>query len=193
MGLVWPFLATILSFLSHIFTGSPLPDPVYVLIGNVLLPITTTVWIYAVIKLTHEGKENIVSALVFLLFAALDIIYVIIVFNRPEIIGKKLSEIDVEYVEYGLFYLVLSLTFVWLGLIILLRDIFKSDSPEAKLKGKFLLFGLLTYTVASIFDGFLALDIPLLVLMRILLMKSSFEFYIGWILPDRIKKLILKK
>ena len=193
IGLVWPFLSTILSFLTYIFTGSPLPDQVYFLIGNVLLPITTTVWFYAVIKVTHEGKEKMVSGLVFLLFIVLDIIYIILVFIRPEIIGKKLSEIDVEYIGYGLCYLVLALTFVWIGLTIFLRDVFKSISPEAKLKGKFLLIGLLTYTIASTFDGFLALDIPLLVLMRILLMISSFEFYIGWILPDPVKKLIMKE
>ncbi|MFX1274238.1 MAG: hypothetical protein ACFFBP_21735 [Promethearchaeota archaeon] len=193
IGLVWPYLATIVSFLMMVFTLNPLPDSAYYIIGNILLPITTSTWIYAVIKLSHEGKEKIIVPIVFIFMVLLAIIYTILVFSRPDLIGEKLGIIDVKYIGFGLFYLIIALSFVWIGLIILLKDLIHSSAPDLKLKGIFLLFGLLTYTVASIFDGFLNLEIPFLLLMRILLMISSFEMYIGWLLPKSVKKLFLRK
>ena len=70
----------------------------------------------------------------------------------------------------------------------------KSNEREVKVKGIFLIIAFLTYTICAVLDSFaffLAQPVAV-VIIRILLMTSAIEFYFGWILPDPIKKILLK-
>lgn len=71
---------------------------------------------------------------------------------------------------------------------------FKSENPEIKLKGKFILAGWLSFFIGGLLDaGLFAITAFLLILVRLLLMSSAIEFYFGFFLPRRIKKLFIKE
>jgi hypothetical protein len=84
------------------------------------------------------------------------------------------------------------LIFFILG-ILFARDSLKADDPEVKLKGKLILLAYLSFFIGGLFDAGIELGPIVLVLVRILLMSSAFEFYLGFILPDWFKKIALKQ
>ncbi|MFX0070372.1 MAG: hypothetical protein ACFFAO_04700 [Candidatus Hermodarchaeota archaeon] len=69
----------------------------------------------------------------------------------------------------------------------------RSDEPESRLKGKFLLIAFITFIIGTILDtGLIIIVTDVIGLTKLLLMSSSIEFYIGYIMPERIKKIFLK-
>ncbi|MFX1497774.1 MAG: hypothetical protein ACFFBH_09625 [Promethearchaeota archaeon] len=54
-----------------------------------------------------------------------------------------------------------------------------------------LLTAFISFTIGTVLD-FPISTTPIYIIARLILLSSSIEFYIGFLLPERIKKLILK-
>ena len=193
-GIIWSYGATVISFLWQLITQYPFLDELYFLIGNVLYPITLPFWIYLTLDLSKIKKAKLYAYLTCIFMTFLDIIFIYLVFTTPELIGNREpgSLVDIRFTGYAVFYALISLFLVWIGLIIFLRDVFKSVSPELKLKGIFILGSLIIFSVVVQFDGFVQLDIPQLIIVRSFVILSSIFAYIGWIMPESLKKFLLK-
>ena len=194
-GILWSYGATVISFLWQLITQYPFLDELYFLIGMVLYPITLPFWIYLTFDLSKIKKAKLYAYLTCILVTFLDIIFIYLVFTNPDLIGHREegSLVDIRFTGYALLYSMVSLLLVWIGLIIFLRDVFKSVSPELKLKGIFILISLIIFSIVVLFDGYYQLDIPQLVIVRSFVILSSIFAYIGFIMPDSVKKLLLKK
>ena len=77
-----------------------------------------------------------------------------------------------------------------MGVLIAINSI-KSDTPEIKLRGKFLLAAFISWSFGAIADATIPLTVITLPIIRIILITSAIEFYIGFVLPDWIKKRLL--
>jgi len=69
----------------------------------------------------------------------------------------------------------------------------KSHNPEVSLKGKLILAAFISFTVAAVIETFGHLDPLTVVITRSILISSSIEFYLGFILPRRIRNFFLKE
>lgn len=69
----------------------------------------------------------------------------------------------------------------------------KSDNPEIKLKGKFLILAFVSWSIGAVLDAALPLNIMTLMLARIILILSAIEFYCGFILPNFVKRIFKKE
>ena len=73
------------------------------------------------------------------------------------------------------------------------RESLKSENPEIRLKGKFILIAFLFYTMGTLID--VIIDIPTeitIVLARTIMIVAIFMFYIGFTMPNWVKKRFLK-
>jgi len=194
-GILWSYGATVISFLWQLITQYPFLNELYFLIGMVHYPITLPFWIFLTLDLSKIKKAKLYGFLTCILITIIDIIFIYLVFTEPDLIGHREegSLVDIRFTGYALIYSLVSLILVWIGLIIFLRDLFKSISPELKLKGMFLLISLIIFSFVVLFDGYYQLNIPQLIIVRSFVILSSILAYIGFIMPDSIKKLLLKK
>jgi len=114
------------------------------------------------------------------------------IFEDPSVIGVLNSPVDVEYHGFTRYYLIFAIiTTIITGLHFSIQGM-KSDDNETKLKAKFLAAGFISFLVGIVADGFMTLDYITLPIVRLLLISSAIEFYIGWTLPKSVKKLFLK-
>ena len=67
----------------------------------------------------------------------------------------------------------------------------KVDDPEIKWKGKFLLIAWFSFTIGAILDAALPLTEITLIIVRLILISSSIEFYLGFFLPDQLAKRLI--
>ncbi|MBD3213184.1 MAG: hypothetical protein GF311_11305 [Candidatus Lokiarchaeota archaeon] len=88
--------------------------------------------------------------------------------------------------------MILSLVVLLITEINFARDSVKSDNQEVSLKGKFLFPAFYTFVIGAILDVFSAYSIFLLIIGRILLIISAFEFYVGFILPNFLKSALFQ-
>ena len=76
--------------------------------------------------------------------------------------------------------------------ILIARESLKSEDREIKLKGRFLLIAFISWTIGALMDAALDPNIITLTIARLILISSAIEFYCGFLLPERIKKIFLK-
>jgi hypothetical protein len=77
--------------------------------------------------------------------------------------------------------------------MLFVRETFRSENREMLIKGKFILIAFLSFIIGQIMEILIPLTLATVVITRLILISSSIEFYIGLILPERIKNLILKE
>ena len=107
----------------------------------------------------------------------------------------KISPVDTtagpnKFLSYYLiiFIVVLLLT----GLHFSLQTM-KYDDVEMKIKGKFLLLAFPSFAIGGLLDSTLPSSEITLILFRLILISSIIEFYIGYLLPNWIKKRVIKE
>jgi len=74
-----------------------------------------------------------------------------------------------------------------------LRSSLKSDEAKIRLKGKFIFVTFVIYVFATIMDSSITLTTTTLFITRMLLIISSILGYIGWTMPDRISRWLIKE
>ena len=120
-----------------------------------------------------------------------DIILFFIVVTDVSSFGTYITSIDFSWSLTFSLYLFLLIIVIFITGVIFAWKSLKSDNPEISLKGKFLLIAFISFTIGAILDALPILPISG-VIARFILISSAIEYYIGFMLPDRIKKLFLK-
>ncbi len=207
VGLSWILLTTpwwpdSISFILIFFAGGNknymLVDSLYFFIANALIAPIFFTWTNTFSKLVLKEKTRTKKA-----FIALCIIWAIIFeiiiltmfFLNYEIMGNRKGPFYVDWNPIIMFYLLsASLLFMITGLIFSAQTL-KSHEPSIQLKGIFLMIAFITFTIGTIFD--VLLIVPeiyqvSLILARVFEIIASIAFYIGFILPKFVKKLVLK-
>ena len=78
------------------------------------------------------------------------------------------------------------------GLFIAFKTI-KIGTKESMLKGLFMIIGYLTYCSGAFLNAVLGLVLIYVILSRVLLTAAAITLYLGFIMPKKAKKFLLKE
>ncbi|MFX1442458.1 MAG: hypothetical protein ACFFHV_03500 [Promethearchaeota archaeon] len=188
MGFPCPYIAVSVSFLSVLITGNPIPDVLYFLIGIGLIPFFLILWMAAFSELLYKNRQKLII-IIFTIFGALFESYIIYaLLTNTKLIGVKQGPVDTDWTNIIIIYFVILIIIIFITGMLFSRTSLRSDNPEVRLKGKFLLVAFLAWAIGSFLDAIL--DYPI---TRIILMLSSIAFYFGWIMPDWMKKTLIRE
>lgn len=136
-------------------------------------------------------RKNIllITAIIAIIFCPL---YMYIIFTDPSILGDKITPIQVKLsilnqIHYAVEILVFILPGLWLS-----KESLKAKNPEIKLKGKLLLFTYLVSILMTLLE-LLSSTVLIYLITRIIAIFAAISFYNGFILPNWVKKIFLKK
>lgn len=197
VGLSWIGIAngwfpTSISFILALTTGNGLTPVMYFFIGNAFIPATLFIWMIVITELMYKEKQKVIL----LIFAIIGVLFDIYLFyyliNDPSVIGELQGPVDVQYKSITALYLIFILLTTLVTGLLFAREALKSEKSETRLKGKFLAAAFISYTIGAITDAVAPLNLITLPLIRILLITSAIEFYIGWMLPEMIKDRFIK-
>ncbi len=75
------------------------------------------------------------------------------------------------------------------------RKSLESDDKKTQWKGRFLILAFISFTIGSTLEVMLFLDPPeiLRTIVRIILILSTIEYYLGFFLPDRLAAWLIKE
>ncbi len=196
-GLSLPWYPSCISFLMALITGEGLPPQIYFLIGNAFIPVTLLLWILAFTEIILKKNKKIKKIIILIVYTVIGIIFEIFlfytVFTDYNSIGELKGSVDVEYYGITRYYLMFTLLTLFISSLFGIIESIKSDNADIKLKGKFLLAGIILYTIGAIFDGFIPQTFVTLPIVRIILITSILMYYNGWILPKAVRNLFLKE
>jgi hypothetical protein len=200
VGIAWMLIAeswypSSVSFIVALFNGGQgltvFPE-LYFIIGNILVAPSTLCWLIAFTDLIYKNKQKIILltyGLVGLLFC---IVFFSFLFIDSSLIGTLSGPVDVKYSGFVSLFLIFTLLTVIITGIIFGGATMKSDNPEHKWKGRFLIFAFLFFFFGGLLDATMELTLITLLAVRIILISSSILFYLGFIFPEKLKNFLIK-
>ncbi len=190
-GLVW--IGSGVSFLMIVTTGQGLSIAVYIFLSFSWAAITLMFWMWTITELLFKEKQKIIMAIYAVIGILFEIYYFYILFTNPDRHGVlSTPPIDGRFIGILQLYLIFVLASISISLFWFIGISWKSEKPEVKLKAKFLLIAMISFVFGAFLDGFISLTTAPIFIVRIILVASAILFYLGWNLPEPLKKLFIK-
>lgn len=193
MGIACPWYPSSISFLVALATGEGLGIQMYLIFGDVLIPLLIVIWLAGITDLMYKDKQKLILILASIYGVLFEIIFFYLLFSDYTLLGELQGIVDVQYKAFLIIYILSVFIILLITGMLFSLDLLKSDDPELKLKGKLILVGLLSFLVGAILDASVPLNFITLPLTRMVLILSSVEFYAGFVLPEWTKKIFLKQ
>ncbi|MFX1356497.1 MAG: hypothetical protein ACFFA8_04360 [Promethearchaeota archaeon] len=194
-----PWYPSGFGYLYWSITNNLLPYQVYILLGNLFIPIAILAWINVYMTTYKPERKKIVLLLYGIFSIGFEIYIFSFLFFAPgapieTILGVFTdihNPIDIDYKGFVLIYLGVSIiTACMTGIHFAIKSIKEKVDKSIVWKGRFLFVAFLCFGVAAIFDAIIEMTPLLLLVIRIILATNTFLFYLGFILPKWARKLL---
>ena len=193
VGLTWiiiveAWMPSAVNLIYMLMVPDGLSYQVRALIGNLFLPFGLILWTLVFTELVFTKYKK----LLLIIFTIFSIVFEIILFyaiitDISLIIIIPSHDLNMNYtILWVVFQLIFSVVTLVSGLAFSWKSI-KHDNPEIKLRGKILFIAFASFLIGALL-GIVDLPIP----GNIVMITSSIEFYIGYILPDWVKNRFIK-
>jgi len=197
VGITWiimcePWWPHSISFVLALATGNGLNVQQFYFFATTFVPIGLTAWLKAFTDLISKKKQNLILSIAILGQGIFEVIFFYFLLTNPSIIAEMRTPVDAETKSFVLIYFLVVLCIFLITGIIFAKKAMKSDKAETKVKGKILFAAILLYVIGAILDGVVATEYITLFISRIILASSAIAFYNGFILPNWLKKRIIK-
>ncbi|MFX0036791.1 MAG: hypothetical protein ACFE9I_14270 [Candidatus Hermodarchaeota archaeon] len=164
------------------------------LLNFIPLPIGLICWCGFYTNILMKEKQKLFLLIMVVITVFFYSVFLFVVFTDVSQAAIKISPVDTTAggnrflsIYIIIFIIVLLIT----GIHFSLRTM-KYEDIEMKTKGKFLLFAFPSFAIGGLLDSTLPSNEITLILFRLLLISSIIGFYIGYLLPNWIKKRIIK-
>jgi hypothetical protein len=184
-----------LNYIYWVFTTNIFPYQAKVLIGTLGIGIATVSWLYIYFNLLENKYKNyfIIGYSVFtIFFYGYLIFFLFLAPGAPivELIGTDIFPYEVNYTAFILIAFFVSLIITTITTYHLAIHIMrKKETNELVWKGRFLALGMTLITISAMVDIQVADIIPVIITIRIIGIFAIFFMYLGFVLPNWIRKL----
>ncbi len=194
LGQGLPWLGSGVSFLMIVQTGEGLSPGTYFFLMTFWMAITLFFWMWTMTELMVKEKQKIILVIYAVIGISFDAYLIFYLITDPSVIGTlSTPPIDSTYIGISRIFTLFVIASISVSLFIFIGKSLKTENPEVKLKSKILLVAMITSIFGSFVDAFISLTTAPIFIIRIILISAAIEFYIGWILPEFVKKRLLKK
>jgi hypothetical protein len=188
-----------LTYIYWVFTRNILSYQIRVFIGTAGIGIGIISWLYIYFTILFEKKVKILLifyTIFVITFYGYLIYFLYLAPNAPveEMIGSDIFPYEINYTSFILVAFLSSLiintiTTYHLGIYLIKRI----EDPESHWKGRFLIIGMTIITISVNIDLIVANIISIIIIIRILGIIGIFFIYLGFILPNWIRKILKVK
>jgi hypothetical protein len=190
-----PWYPSGIGYFYWLITNDVIPYIPYVLLGTLGIPIALFSWFQIYIPALHPKLKNPIYIGTAILSIAYYVYLVIALFITPgapieSLIGIKRNPIDIDYKAFALIFLAFSLLVSTITGNDFSIHSLKNEDKTIKWKGRFLILSFNFFAIGAIGDGFLPLTPVNLIIFRLFMLLSSTFYYIGFIMPKWMKKIL---
>ena len=163
----------------------------FFLITLTLALIAVNCWIYTFSTTIYPNQRKIIVSCYLTVSAILEIFLIYFLLTDIDIVGIQLGKFDLQINLYGLIFVGFALLSHMIPIGIFSFKTIRLGKPELKLRGIFILIGGISFVLGLIIE-MRTTSIPIIILARIIIISGAIEYYIGWVLPKPIVKLLVK-
>ena len=192
IGMSFPWVPDAINLFLILFFNTILSETVYFFIVIGLLPIPLFSWLIAFTDLFTIKTQRIILVIDLILSVIFEIFFISILIIDVALVGRFVSVFQPEYtIIFQIYFLSIIAIFSTTAILFTLNSR-RSENPEIKLKGNLLFIAIIFFVFGAIMDAIIPLTSVTLVITRITLIIAAVMYYNGFILPNWIKKRILK-
>jgi hypothetical protein len=187
-----------IKYLYWIFTNELLTYGFLSEVQMLALAISFISWLYIYMKIIHRNKPKMLLLILisFTLFTAIifgiELYYLRFAPNAPvkNITGKEITPFITESGDVILIWAIIAIITMLITGIHFSVDSIRVDNLEIQWKGKFLLISFMLYVFGEMDFLSMFLGVEFAVLTKLILIIANFLFYIGFIMPDFMKRIL---
>ena len=194
IGMGFVYFAISLRFLAYLTFRILIIDEICFALINPIVILPLLCWVAAMTELLSLKKKQ--RRIILIIYIIISIFYEIMtfyfLFTDYKYIGKFVGLLRVEWAIFS----IITFTF-FMGTILISGILFAlkcliAEKAEIKFQGKILLTAFTSYFIYGVLDLLLPITSVGLIISRSLLVSSALEFYLGFMLPEWLKKRINK-
>lgn len=197
VGITWillssPWWGNAISFFSFALYEQEISLFWDLFLGNVFLTVAMLCWVYSFCEFLYKHLKKRIMTIYLIICVPFEIFLIIFFFVDLSIIGRSVARFNTEHNIYPFSFQVFAiLTFLITGILIA-RASLKSSDKKIQWKGRFLLIAFISFTLAAVFDAAIPMTSIILAIIRIILISSAIEYYLGFLLPDKLANWLTK-
>ena len=180
------------AFILYVFFDTELSDFHYLFLSYVLLPLPNLLWIYSFAQIFYQRSKWKLVLIWLIISIVYEIFFFIFIFTDTTRIGTRVGIFDAVANTFILFFILISFVISIITNIMFLIASLRSAEAEVRWKGKFIFMTFVVYVFATILDSTVPLNTISLFITRMLLIVSTILGYIGWTMPDRVARWLIK-
>jgi len=191
-----PWYPSGLGYLYWLITREIIVYPAYVLLGTIGTPVALFAWLQIYMPALHPKQKDVAMLIAVCLSLAFYIYLFYFIFFAPgapidTVVGIKRNPIDIDYKGFVLVFLALSLVISTVtGNDFSIASLKIRDNPVLVWKGRFLILSFNFFAIGALGDGFITLTPVTLIIFRTFMLLASTFYYIGFIMPKWMKKIL---
>lgn len=187
-----PWWSSSIQFILYIMWDITLSTFTYLLIMNFMIPIALLTWIYSFSNITYPNYKKILMCIYFPICILMEVLLIYFLLTNIEMIGTVEGLFNSRHSLFGLVFQLFAIISVMVtGVIFSLRTM-KVDIKAIQWRGRFMLIAFLSFTIGALFDSAIPMSSITIVLIRLLLISSAIEYYLGFFFPDRLANWLIK-
>ncbi len=200
VGLAWVFITSawwvsafqfiLIALFDYKFTPY-----LYLLIENAFTPFAIIFWMYSFCTLMSLKSKKIIMSIYVGICVLFEVVLLIFLGIDTELVGTGIEEgiFTSQLTDLFIAFQIFAILSIVITGIIFSRKSLRSDKPDIKWKGVFLLIAFLSIAIGAALEALFLLGPLELILVRALLISGSFEFYFGFFLPKHLSKMLIKE
>ena len=205
-ALAWILLSVtwwggVLSFFLYIMFEKKLNYILILILNNATVAFALMLWIYTICLVIYPERKKIILSIFLIICISYEILLLILIFISPNMVATISGT---YFIKPQLFVIVFKLfaviTLLITGIIFSKKSL-KSKDPEIQWKARFLSLAFISFFISIFevlyvgvfFESVSILTIIVIIVFRIFLISSVFEYYLGFFLPDKIAKWLIKE
>ncbi len=187
-----PWWSSSLQFVIYVIWDITLSTFTYLLIMNFMIPIALLTWVYSFSNITYPDYKKILMIIYVPICILMEVLLIYFLLTNIEMIGTVEGLFNSRHSLFGLVFQLFAIISVMVtGVIFSLRTM-KVDIKAIQWRGRFMLIAFLSFTIGALFDSAIPMSPITIVLIRLLLISSAIEYYLGFFFPDRLANWLIK-
>ena len=197
VSLTWIFLSASwwwpsFNFLTIGLFGFRLSNLSYLILANFFIPLAILFWIYSFSSFILQNKSKITVVIFGLISVLYEILLFVLLFTYPDLIGVEITPEIISRTPLTLGFAIFAIIIAFILGIIFAISSMKSNDPKIRWKGRFLLIAFIFFTLGATLDAVSWTNPIIVVIVRLLLIISSFAYYFGFFLPEKMSNWLIK-
>ncbi|MHA1988958.1 MAG: hypothetical protein ACW98D_20250 [Promethearchaeota archaeon] len=187
------FTAGTFSFFLYILFGATLDRTIFLILAGAFSPLAIICWVYSFCTLLYPRLTKILVSIYVIISVIYEILLFIWIFNSPDSLGTFYGTYYFRPKPFPLVFYSFGVATLLVTGILFTKESFKSNDKRFRWRGRFLLLAFVSVSISMAIEGLVYLPAYALALVRVIHIAGTFEYYMGFFLPDRIAKLLIKE